>query len=240
MVMKLENVVPFGRSMDEYKKMFALSEQDLNGEGRIRRIVGVADGPASFNAEMFALRKKAMTVISVDPLYAFSGKEIEKQFYSVVDNIIDQIKSTPKDWVWTYHKSPEDLKENRMKVLQTFLSDYEKGKIEGRYVIGELPKLDSFESNKFDLALCSHFLFLYSDQLSYKFHLSSILEMLRIASEVRIFPLLTLMLKVSPYVQPLVEELKAEGFSVSIEKVDYELQRGGNEMLRIQRRAKEY
>ena len=45
------------------------------------------------------------------------------------------------------------------------------------------------------------------------------------------------MLGVSPYVQPLVEELKAEGFMVSVEKVSYELQRGGHDMLRIHKPA---
>jgi len=61
--------------------------------------------------------------------------------------------------------------------------------------------------------------------------------MFRVASEVRIFPLLTLMLRESPYVQPLIEELTSEGFVVSVEKVGYELQRGGNEMLRIRKAA---
>ncbi|OAD19478.1 hypothetical protein THIOM_004887 [Candidatus Thiomargarita nelsonii] len=37
--------------------------------------------------------------------------------------------------------------------------------------------------------------------------------------------------------QPLIEELKSEGFVVSVEKVAYELPRGGNEMLRIQKLA---
>jgi hypothetical protein len=45
MAMKLEKVVPFGRSLDEYLKMFALSASDLQ-----QRILGVGDGPASFNA----------------------------------------------------------------------------------------------------------------------------------------------------------------------------------------------
>jgi hypothetical protein len=178
---------------------------------------------------MFALRK---TVISVDPLYIFNAEEIEKQFYSVVDNIISQVKATPDDWIWSYHRSPEHLKENRVNALRKFVADYENGK--GRYVVGELPVLD-FKRNEFDLALCSHFLFLYSDHLPYEFHRASVLEMLRVALEVRIFPLLTLTLQVSPYVQPLIEELKSEGFAVSVEKVAYELQRGGNEMLRIQK-----
>lgn len=56
-------------------------------------------------------------------------------------------------------------------------------------MIGELPKLD-FEESLFDLALCSHFLFFYSEQLNYEFHLASVKELLRIAVEVLIFPLL--------------------------------------------------
>jgi hypothetical protein len=226
MVMKLEKIAPFGRSLGEYKNMFGLSDSDLG-----KTIVGVGDGPASFNAEMFALGK---SVISVDPLYVFQAEDIEKQFHAVVDNIIAQVKASPDDWVWSYHRSPRHLKKNRVWVLRRFLADYETGRAEGRYVVGELPSLD-FEDSEFQLALCSHFLFLYSDHLSYEFHVASVREMLRVATEVRIFPLLTLMLEKSPYVQPLIESLKMDGFVADIEKVDYELQRGGNEMLRIHR-----
>ena len=67
MAMKLEKVVPFGRSLDEYKNMFALSESDLD-----KKIIGMGDGPASFNAEMFALGK---SVVSVDPLYIFQQRK---------------------------------------------------------------------------------------------------------------------------------------------------------------------
>lgn len=224
MVMKLEKVVPFGRSLDEYKSMFALADNALD-----TKIIGVGDGPTSFNAEMYALGK---AIVSVDPLYIYRSDEIERRFYLVVNDIISQVIATPNDWVWSYHSSPEHLRNIREKVLHDFVADYEKGKTEGRYSVGELPSLD-FEDNTFQLSLCSHLLFLYSEDLSYEFHLASVLEMLRVASEVRIFPLLTLRLERSPYVQPLIEKLKSEGFIVSIEKVEYELQRGGNEMLRI-------
>lgn len=226
MAMKLEKVVPFGRSLDEYKRMFALSDVDLQ-----KNIVGVGDGPASFNAEMASLGR---TVVSVDPLYAFGANEIEARFYAVVDDIIAQVKATPDDWVWSYHRSPDHLKENRVSVLCRFVADYESGKANGRYVLGELPSLN-FVDHQFQLALCSHFLFLYSDHLTYEFHRASVFEMLRVAQEVRIFPLLTLMLEVSPYVQPLISELESKGFTVSVEKMNYELQRNGNEMLRIQK-----
>lgn len=226
--MKLDKVVPFGRSLDEYKCMFALSDDDLQ-----KNIAGIGDGPASFNAEMALLGK---TVVSIDPLYLFKAKDIQERFYSVVDDIITQVKATPDDWVWSYHKSPDHLKENRVMVLRRFVADYERGKAEGRYVAGELPTL-GFADGQFQLAVCSHFLFLYSDHLTYEFHRASILEMLRVAHEIRVFPLLTLMLEMSPHVWPLVLDLKSEGFVVSVEKVGYELQRGGNEMLRIQRSA---
>lgn len=228
MVMILEKVVPFGRSLEEYRRMFALTDSDLD-----KRIVSAADGPASFNAEMSVLGK---TVISVDPLYVYGAGAIERQFHAVVDGIIAQVQDTPDDWVWTYHRSPEDLRENRVSALHLFLADYERGKSQGRYVTGELPRLD-FPDNTFDLALCSHFLFLYSDHLSLEFHLAAVGELLRVAAEVRIFPLLTLMRRRSPYTEPLIERLAAEGLAVRVEKVCYELQRGGDEMLRIQRMA---
>jgi len=226
MAVTLEKVVPFGRSLDEYRKIFSLADNDLN-----RRIIGIGDGPASFNAEMTALGKH---VVSVDPVYAFSGDEIERQFNAVVDDIIAQVKATPDDWTWSYHKSADELRACRVRVLQTFIADYDQGRSEGRYVEGELPRL-SFADDGFDLALCSHLLFLYSDHLSYEFHEASILEMLRLAPEARIFPLLTLARQRSPYIDPLIDQLKSRGYRASIERVDYEMQRGGNEMLQVMR-----
>jgi hypothetical protein len=224
MVMVLEKVVPFGRLFDEYVKMFNLTSADLVGN-----IIGVGDGPASFNAEGTNFGYK---IVSIDPIYVFTGHEIESRFYDVVDNIIAQVRATPNNWVWSYHGSPEELKSNRIKAINTFLDDYETGRKERRYMVGELPTLP-FPSNKFSLALCSHFLFLYSDHFNYEFHLNSIKEMLRIATEVRIFPLLTLMLQKSQYLDRIIHSFIDMGYSASIQKVEYGLQKGGNEMLLI-------
>ncbi|PMB04931.1 SAM-dependent methyltransferase [Fischerella thermalis CCMEE 5273] len=224
MAMKLEKVVPFGRSLDEYVQMFHLTKSDLH-----KRILGVGDGPASFNAEA---TKIGVQVTSIDPIYQFSGDEILKRFNEMVDNIIDQVKASPDDWIWSYHKSPENLRWNRVQAINKFISDYEQGKQEKRYQIGELPKLN-FQDKEYDLALCSHFLFLYSDHHDYQFHFDAIKEMLRVSQEVRIFPLLTLMLQRSPYLDHITQELQELGYTVSIVKVKYELQKGGNEMLWI-------
>ena len=226
MALRLEEIVPFGRSFDEYSRFFALTEEDLG-----RRIISVADGPAGFNAEMNRL---GHTVTSVDPVYEFTGREIERRFREVVDNIIDQVKATPGDWTWDYHKSPEGLRRNRERALETFLADYDDGKAEGRYVTGSLPNLP-YPDKSFDVALCSHFLFLYSEKLGYEFHRDSVLEMLRVAGEARIFPIVDLTPARSVHVDPLAKELESRGFTVEFRKVDYEIQRGGNEMMRVRR-----
>ncbi|MGF1540153.1 MAG: SAM-dependent methyltransferase [Pleurocapsa sp.] len=223
--MKLSQVVPFGRSLDEYRKMFALSESEL----KTKSILGVGDGPASFNAQATPM---GANITSIDPIYQFSGAEIKQRFDAVVDNIIEQVIASPNVWVWSYHTSPQTLKASRIKTLELFLADYESGKQEQRYLTAELPSLD-FSEWQFDLALCSHFLFLYSQHCSRTFHFESIREMLRVSREVRIFPLLTLSWETSPYLDFILREFQALGYSVAITEVQYELQKGGNKMLVI-------
>jgi hypothetical protein len=224
MGVQLAEVVPFGRSLDEYVKMFNLSDADLQ-----RTILGIADGPASFNAEA---TQRGCTITSIDPLYQFSGAEIRHRFDAVLDNIIQQVASTPNDWVWSYHSSPEALRKSRVATMDRFLADYERGRQDNRYQVGELPLLN-LPDQQFDLTLCSHLLFLYSDQLGEAFHRQAVIELLRVSREVRIFPLTTLMIGRSPYVAPLTTELEAMGYQVSIIKSGYEFQKGGNEMMVI-------
>ena len=147
---------------------------------------------------------------------------------------LEQVKSTPDNWVWSYHGSPEGLRRNRQEVTRDFIEDYQHNSNKSRYITGELPKLP-FTDEKFDLALCSHFLFLYSAHFSYDFHLESVYEILRVADEVRIFPLLTLARETSAYIAPLRKQLEADGIKTKIQEVEYELQKGGNKMLVIQR-----
>ena len=226
MAIVLKEVAPIGRSLEEYMLMFDLTERALD-----KKILGIGDGPASFNAEMKELRG---SVISVDPLYQFEGKDIEKRFYEVIDGIIEQMLDSPGDWTWGYHDSPEHLRIHREQAIKKFINDYDRGKSEGRYVVGELPELE-FKDRSFDLAICSHFLFLYSEHFDYAFHRESVYELLRVADEVRIFPLLDLMLNRSCHIGALSQELRKDGYIVEIKKVNYEMQKGGNEMMRIVR-----
>ena len=71
--------------------------------------------------------------------------------------------------------------------------------------------------------------------MSYDFHLDSIRELCRIADEVRIFPLLTLAQERSPYIDPICNTLAEEGIKSEIVEVAYELQKGGNQMIKFWR-----
>ena len=123
---------------------------------------------------------------------------------------------------------------HRLDSMNRFLSDYEVGKIEGRDLPEALPSL-SFADSQFDLAVCSHLLFLYSDHLSLEFHEASIQDLCRVAKDVRIFPLLRLDGTRSPHVEVVQEYFSNDGYSVDICIVPYEFQRGGNQMIRIRR-----
>ena len=224
MSVTLNQVVPWGRSLAEYRLLFDLTEADLQ-----RRILGCGDGPASFNCEMTA---RGHHVVSVDPLYAYSRAQIEQRVEETYEPIISQVKQSQDDYLWTQFENPDALGQHRLATMRKFLKDYETGLAEGRYQAEAVPNL-SFADHQFELTLCSHFLFLYSEQLSYEFHRAAIEELCRVAREVRIFPLLSLDCQLSPHVVPIQTHFAALGFKAEIVPVPYEFQRGGNQMMKI-------
>ncbi len=60
--------------------------------------------------------------------------------------------------------------------MEEFLENYPAGLREGRYIEGNLPVMP-FKEREFSIALCSHFLFLYSVHLSEDFHVQSVKEL---------------------------------------------------------------
>jgi hypothetical protein len=224
MAVHLDQIVPWGRSCNEYCLMFSLSAQNLSG-----RVLDCGGGPASFTAELSACGHRA---VSVDPIYVYSGSEIRARFEAMAEPMLSQVRATPGDWTWSYHRDPDRLLANRRAALESFLADYEHGLRDRRYIVGELPSLP-FASGSFRLAVCSHLLFLYSGLLSEAFHIESLRELCRVAHEVRVFPLLTLRREPSPHLAAVQAALDAEGWTSEAVRVNYELQRGGNQMLRV-------
>jgi hypothetical protein len=78
--MQLNEIIPWGRTFDEYQRMFDLSDSDLN-----QKILGCGDGPASFNAEMTEM---GHSVVSIDPVYQFSAEQIDRRVRETYETVI--------------------------------------------------------------------------------------------------------------------------------------------------------
>lgn len=224
MEFRYQDIVPWGRSFDEYLDMFDLSEEDLT-----RDIVGVGDGPASFNVRMF---QRGTPIVSVDPIYQYSETELRQRIQETYEDVIAQARQNKDKFVWTKFSSVDELAKIRMQAMEEFCRDFEEGKQQGRYLDASLPNLP-FPDKRFDLVLSSHFLFLYSANLDLAFHLQSLRELLRIGTEVRIFPIVDVNSNPSPFLSPVIDELKKEDIACSVERVPYHFQKTGNEMLRL-------
>lgn len=222
MTFQLDQVVPWGRSFDEYAAMFALDEGDL-----AKRILGCGDGPASFNAGLTARGGRA---VSVDPIYRFSREDLAARIEATYPVVLEQTRRNAAEFVWSGIPSVEELGRVRRAAMEAFLADYPAGSEAGRYVVGALPGLP-FTDRSFDLALCSHFLFLYSAHFDEDFHVRALLELLRVAQEVRVFPLLELGAVRSRHLDGALARLAGAGCRAEVAAVPYEFQRGGNEML---------
>lgn len=224
--MRTLEVVPWGRSFDEYVRMFGLARRDLQ-----KSILGCADGPAAFNADLTARGGK---VISCDPLYALSAGEIEARIHSCFETVLDQARLHADRYVWS-EAIPDvtSLGRVRMQSMQRFLDDFPAGASQGRYVDAQLPTLPCGDG-QFDIALCSHFLFLY-ESLGLEFHVRSIREMMRVAEDVRVFPLMQLDGTRSLLVPRVIELLGSSRLAARVVTVDYEFQEGANKMLQVSR-----
>jgi len=204
--------------------MFNLTEAELG-----LRLLGCGDGPAAFNA---TLTQRGGKIISVDPVYAFDAEQIRGRISETYETVMAQMRQNQSDYVWGVIPSVEQLGSLRLAAMATFLFDYDAGKQQGRYISGQLPSLP-FAQGAFDIALSSHFLFLYSAHLSAEFHVQALQEMLRVSREVLVFPLLTLAGAPSPHLPFVREHLSKNGIGLKIKRVPYEFQRGGNAMLVI-------
>src|SRR5512143_1390674 len=101
MAFRYKNVVPWGRSYDEYLRMF-----DLTGSELRLRILGCGDGPASFNVEC---NQRGGHVTSIDPLYHFSLEAIEKRIAETYEEVISQTRAHQDKFIWDVISSPDEL-----------------------------------------------------------------------------------------------------------------------------------
>ena len=223
----MKNVVPWGRTLDEYRKMFLLSDTELKGQ-----IAGFGDGVASFNAECGTLGGH---VTSFDPVYRFPCDRLEKVLDEAKRRLIEKTAiDRKKDWA-IISRDVNELEKRHLTAIEIFMDDFENGKKEGRYIDYELPFRIPFPDDTFDLGLSSHFLLLYTKP-GYNFHFQALAEMLRICQEVRIFPLIDLHGKKTRLARKVMEHF-ADSYELSIHKTAYHCAGDNNDMLVIRRKS---
>lgn len=225
MAFNLENVVPWGRNFNEYKLMFQLNESDVS-----KNIAGFGDGPSCFNYEA---TQQGYSVTSFDPIYQFSKDELKKRIDDVRITVMQQMRENINNYVWTNIKNLEELENIRMSAMRLFLSDFEKGKQDGRYIYHELPNRLIYADDSFDIGLSSHFLLMYT-VLGYEFHIQSMTEMLRVCKEIRIFPIVDLDANKTDLISKVINYFDKR-YDVEIRKTQYEFQKGDNNMLIIRK-----
>jgi hypothetical protein len=201
--------------------MFDLTSEDLAGS-----VLDCCAGGSSFAAETDA------RVVAVDPAYALGRRELAARVRTGLDEgdrIIDR-NAGRFDWGW--YGRPARRAEMRREAAELFLADLN-GRPE-RYVAGALPDLP-LSTGAVDLALCSHLLFTWADQLGEGWHRRALAELVRVARrEVRIFPVVVQGTgEPVAFLEGLRDELHGLGHRTELRDVPYRFQRGGDRMLRI-------
>lgn len=81
MAFQLNNVVPWGRNMAEYRQMFQLNDDDMT-----KKIASFGDGPASFN---FEASQAGYAVTSFDLIYQFLKSDLQRRIEEVRITVIN-------------------------------------------------------------------------------------------------------------------------------------------------------
>lgn len=213
-----------GRTFEEYCRLFDLDPERLSS----RRILDCPAGPASFVA---AARDRGISAVGADVMYDRSASELADRTADDVRQITSQHRLKEDQFVWEFYDDPDERLEYLERASGRFLDDYAEGKEAGRYVRAKLPDLP-FDRDAFSLVLSGHFLFLYEDRLDYDFHLETLRELARVASEeVRVFPLVGMDSRPYRELEALRTDLETEGIDTEIRDVDFEFQPGATEML---------
>ena len=207
------------RSFDEYRAMFALTGSDLSGS--------VLDCPGGASGFTALANQAGATAIAADPAYARPRDALAMLVMAEVQRGSAHTAAGADRYRWDFYGDIDGHARIRRMSAEAFSRDLIAHP--ARYVPASLPALP-FPDGRFDLVLSSHFLFTYADRLDLEFHRAALRELHRVARrEVRVFPLLE---QGGRPVPALVSGLLATlGLPHRIQRVGYEFQRGGNEML---------
>lgn len=219
------DVLVSARSLAEYVAMFGLEASDLQ-----RRIVDCPGGAASAVAEISADGGDA---VAVDPQYALGADELRARVLDDLDRAVLNKRERDDEFDWDIRGGVVGHEAVRRSAAERMLTDLEDAP--ERYVAGALPSLP-FASDSADLVLCSHLLFTYADRLDVADHVAAIVEMARVAPEVRVYPLVDHAGNPQPeLVRTVIARLKKERLTCRIEPVAGPFQRAATTRLVVER-----
>jgi SAM-dependent methyltransferase len=200
------------RGYEEYVRMFALHEEQLiSGE-----VLDVAAGASSLTADLSA---RGVRSVAADPRYARHPEVLVQEAREEIETSTNKLRGLTHRFDFSYYGDMDRHRAMREASLARFSADYAGAYGSERYTDASLPSLP-FAHDRFDLVLCSHFLFLYGDQFDYSFHEQAVLELLRVCKpggEVRIYPLITLAFQPYPQLDELLAAAARTGASIRME-----------------------
>lgn len=216
------DIIVSSRPYDEYLAMFGLAEREV--------LAGpVLDCPGGSGSFAATVRARGGEAVSADPAYALPPDEIVERTRAGLEHGIRYLERNRDSYVWTFFASLDDLRRRRAAALEEFAQDF--GGPDDRYAVAALPRLP-FADGAFRLVLSAYLLFAYPDHLDEAGHEAGLRELARVArEEVRVFPLIDTAYVRYPTLDELRRRLAADGLESEVRRVDYEFQRGGNEVL---------
>lgn len=215
------DIIVSSRPYEEYRDMFGLTDAEL--------LAGpVLDCPGGAGGFAAGLRARGGEVVSADPAYEGDPQELVRRSRAGLEHGLSYLERNRDSYVWTYFSSAEDLTARRLAALDVFSRDY-RGADE-RYVAAALPRLP-FADRAFRLALSGYLLFAYPDHLDRAAHEAALRELLRVADEVRVYPLIDTAYVRYPGIDDLRRTLADDGVQSEVRRVDYAFQAGADEVL---------
>ncbi|GAA3436861.1 hypothetical protein GCM10018954_064710 [Kutzneria kofuensis] len=212
----MAGVLVTSRSAAEYRAMFDLSPADLTG-----RVLDCCAGGSGFAADV-------PDAIAVDPAYALGYDEMARLVRAGLRDGDRMIDANRDRFEWEWYGTTERRAAMRLDAAESFLADLRARP--GRYVAASLPDLP-LAADSVELALCSHLLFTWANQLDEQWHHRAIAELVRVARrEVRIFPLV---LQGSGEPVEFLDRLRSSLPANELREVPYRFQRGARHMLVI-------
>ena len=210
-------------NLEDSCQIFGLSDTDLE-----LKILEYPGGIGNFNAQMHRQNRR---VVSGDDFYCCDIAEVKRQARHYLALNLDFLQKNQRRLSLSLEVTLKSIVSSWQEACNDFVLDFECGWKQGRYCQLQMPTLP-FSDHAFDLALCSDLVF--QRQLGSEVKVKQVvMELARVAKEVRIFPLLDETGEVSERLGPVMLYLQQQHFGIEIKEVPYRVLSGSNAMLRV-------